>query len=62
MTIYTKVGDEGFTNDSAGRKLRKCDVLMEAIGSVDELNAHIGACLQEAGRGDAVPCDAEIFP
>lgn len=39
--IYTRQGDEGFT--SLGKKrLAKDDHLIEALGSIDELNAFIG--------------------
>lgn len=42
MKIYTKAGDEGQTSLIGGNRLPKSNVRVEAIGSVDELNAHIG--------------------
>jgi cob(I)alamin adenosyltransferase len=42
MKIYTKAGDEGKTSLIGGNRLPKSNVRVEAIGSVDELNAHIG--------------------
>lgn len=42
MKIYTKSGDEGKTSLASGRRLDKYDVLIEAYGTVDELNAFIG--------------------
>ena len=42
MKIYTKKGDYGETSLFDGSKISKADVRLEAIGTVDELNAHIG--------------------
>lgn len=39
--IYTRSGDQGFTN-LGKKKVAKDDALIEAIGTVDELNSHIG--------------------
>jgi len=50
--IYTKKGDEGFTSGLGGRRVRKSHVRCEAMGTIDELNAHIGLCLQAAGGGE----------
>ncbi|MAU19585.1 MAG: ATP:cob(I)alamin adenosyltransferase [Martelella sp.] len=52
--IYTRTGDDGTTGLAAGPRRKKADVLMAAIGDVDETNAAIGlARLQEAGEYDA---------
>lgn len=40
--IYTKTGDKGTTSLVGGRRVKKCDPRVEAYGSVDELNAHVG--------------------
>ncbi len=48
MSIYTKSGDEGNTYRPGGEKIRKSDALCEAMGSIDELNSHIGLCIQGA--------------
>lgn len=40
--IYTKTGDTGTTSLIGGTRVLKCDVRVEAYGTVDELNAHIG--------------------
>jgi cob(I)alamin adenosyltransferase len=40
--IYTKTGDKGSTSLVAGTRISKSHVRIEAYGSVDELNAHIG--------------------
>lgn len=40
--IYTKTGDTGTTSLIGGTRILKCDVRVEAYGTVDELNAHLG--------------------
>lgn len=40
--IYTKTGDEGKTSLVGGTRVPKCDDRVEAYGTVDELNSHIG--------------------
>lgn len=60
VKIYTRMGDEGRTGIWGGVRLAKDDAWMEAIGTVDELNAAIGfaAAVQQAGcfnDGDLLP-------
>jgi cob(I)alamin adenosyltransferase len=45
MKIYTRKGDSGQTSIWGGRRLSKDQARIEAIGSVDECNAAIGAAL-----------------
>ncbi len=40
--IYTRSGDGGQTGLANGTRIDKQDQLMEAIGDIDELNAHVG--------------------
>lgn len=51
--IYTKTGDGGTTSLVGGSRVAKCHPRVEAYGTVDELNAHLGL-LAEMLR-DALP-------
>jgi cob(I)alamin adenosyltransferase len=42
MKIYTKTGDHGMTSLLGGTRVLKSNVRIEAYGTVDELNAHLG--------------------
>ena len=42
MKIYTKKGDGGQTGLIGGTKVLKSHLRIEAYGTLDELNAHIG--------------------
>lgn len=42
MTIYTKKGDFGETGIYGNKRLPKDDILIQTIGSLDELNASVG--------------------
>jgi len=49
--IVTKTGDDGTTGLASGKRVSKADDIIEAIGSIDELNSSIGmirsACQNE---------------
>ncbi len=45
MKIYTKTGDDGTTGLFSGARVSKSSLYVEAYGTVDELNSHIGSCL-----------------
>ncbi|MFO7869273.1 MAG: cob(I)yrinic acid a,c-diamide adenosyltransferase [Bacteroidales bacterium] len=42
MKIYTKTGDAGTTSLLGGSRVSKYHIRLEAYGTVDELNAHVG--------------------
>lgn len=42
MTIYSRTGDSGTTSLADGTRVRKDDVRIEVLGTLDELNAHVG--------------------
>ncbi|MEM3422874.1 MAG: cob(I)yrinic acid a,c-diamide adenosyltransferase [Candidatus Bilamarchaeaceae archaeon] len=45
MPIYTRFGDKGDTVILSGRTVRKDDPLVEATGTIDELNAALGVVI-----------------
>ncbi|HVT26467.1 MAG TPA: cob(I)yrinic acid a,c-diamide adenosyltransferase [Lacipirellulaceae bacterium] len=56
VKIYTRTGDQGETSLLGGRRMRKDDLRIEAIGSVDELNASLGVSRMEIARsGTGLP-------
>lgn len=52
MKIYTKTGDTGQTALFGGKRLPKDDLRIEAYGTVDELNSHVGL-LRDSGLSSA---------
>ena len=52
LKIYTRTGDDGTTGLVGGSRISKTDDRMEAIGTVDELNAVLGHALAVAPGGD----------
>lgn len=42
MAIYTKTGDTGSTALFGGKRVLKCEELVDVYGSIDELNSWIG--------------------
>lgn len=62
MKIYTKTGDEGQTHRADGRRVSKTDPLMDAVGTVDELNSHLGLCVLSASVAEALrPVQSELL-
>jgi len=45
MKIYTRTGDKGLTSLVGGKRVPKTSSRLEAYGTVDELNSHIGLLL-----------------
>lgn len=55
MKIYTKTGDKGTTGLFGGKRVSKADLRIEAYGTVDELNSHMGLVRdmkENSGRTD----------
>ncbi|OGG24183.1 ATP:cob(I)alamin adenosyltransferase [Candidatus Gottesmanbacteria bacterium RIFCSPLOWO2_01_FULL_43_11b] len=42
MPIYTKTGDTGMTSLFGGKRVLKCEELVDVYGSLDELNSWVG--------------------
>ena len=42
MSVYTRLGDNGETIDLTGRKLPKNSAVIHLVGTIDELNTHLG--------------------
>ncbi len=62
MTLYTKRGDEGNTDLFSGERVSKTHPRIEAYGTVDELNSHLGMAesLLEDGEEDLASCVEEV--
>lgn len=45
MKLYTRNGDDGTTGLFGGQRVDKDDLRVEAYGTVDELNSHVGLAL-----------------
>lgn len=48
MRIYTRTGDKGETGLLGGERVAKHDARIEAYGTVDELNSHMGLLRDQA--------------
>lgn len=40
--VYTRTGDKGMTSLVGGVRIKKSDLRLEAYGTIDELNSHLG--------------------
>ncbi len=47
MSIYTRTGDTGSTSLFGGKRVLKCEELVEVYGSLDELNSWVGLIAAE---------------
>ena len=54
MKIYTKTGDQGTTSLVGGTRVPKTHVRLEAYGTLDELNAHLGLL------ATSLTCDEDV--
>jgi cob(I)alamin adenosyltransferase len=50
MPIYTRTGDTGTTSLFGGKRVLKCEELVDVYGSIDELNSWIGLILTEISK------------
>lgn len=50
MKIYTRTGDKGQTSLLGGERVRKDHARIEAYGTIDELNSHLGMLRDLAGE------------
>ncbi len=48
--IYTKTGDKGETGLGDGSRIAKDHIRVQAMGSCDELNSHLGLVISELNR------------
>jgi cob(I)alamin adenosyltransferase len=65
MRIYTRAGDDGTTGTLGAGRIAKSDPRIEAYGTVDELNAAIGAARAADAAGwltpDLEPIQRQLF-
>lgn len=63
--VYTRTGDGGMTSLNGGERVPKTDVRVEAYGTVDELNAHLGELVTylevEADRRLLTSVQSDLF-
>lgn len=50
MPIYTRTGDDGTTALFGGKRILKCDELVDVYGSIDELNSWLGLVISRLGE------------
>lgn len=59
--IYTKTGDKGETSLYGGKRVKKTHARIEAYGTIDELNSHIGLLLGMLAQNEAF-ANEELTP
>ena len=63
--VYTRTGDEGTTSLADGTRVEKSSERLEAYGTVDELNSHLGLLLtyveEETLRERIILCQHQLF-
>ena len=52
--IYTRTGDDGSTGLADGKRIAKNAQRVEAMGTVDELNCHMGMMVELLDHDDAL--------
>lgn len=61
MKIYTRTGDAGETSLLGGQRVRKDELRIEVIGSIDETNAVLGVVRVELLRSGVAPEGIDIL-
>ncbi len=56
--VYTRTGDDGETSLGSRQRVPKESLRIEAYGTVDELNSHLGAAL--AGGSEPIGLSVEV--
>lgn len=59
VKIYTRIGDGGETALFGGGRVRKDDLRVEALGTVDELNAALGVVRAALEQGGLPPAELQ---
>ena len=62
MKSYTEDGGGGQTTGRGGARVSKSDVTCRALGSLDELNSHVGLCLAACSASRDEPIDRALRP
>lgn len=52
--VYTRQGDEGMTDLVGGVRIKKTDCRLEAYGTIDELNSHLGLLVAMLDEKDEI--------
>lgn len=60
MPIYTKTGDAGSTSLFGGKRVLKCEELVDVYGSIDELNSWVGRVASDIQSPDVQTFLADI--
>ncbi|MBW2528478.1 MAG: cob(I)yrinic acid a,c-diamide adenosyltransferase [Deltaproteobacteria bacterium] len=60
QAVYTRTGDAGQTGLRGGQRVDKHDLRVEAYGTVDELNTHVGWARELARQSSDTPGMAEL--
>lgn len=60
MKLYTRTGDTGMTSLVGGQRVPKTHPRLEAYGTIDELNSHIGLLIAELGDAADTPFLTEV--
>lgn len=58
MKVYTKKGDQGETSLIGGVRLKKHELRIDAYGTIDELNSHVGLLRDQEG---SVPLESQLL-